>query len=210
MLITLCYSVLTWMQSRQRTEIVGWIQECLVKEKGSVVFIRDRILLASPRKGISPTLDNLLEQSFMSQSSSGYGLSSSVNRSESFSSGGDPLSNSPSRNLSRSSSNVSGGSNYSTPRKEHVGAGSAGASGSGQYDGEIHLSVMSTKSNSRSSSNATHFGSIRQISDLCYNHSSVRLKRLLWEEDRARAIVLMPQVIVNNKYIIVIPIKYLQ
>lgn len=192
MLITLCYSVLTWMQSRTRTEIVGWIQECLVKEKGSVVFIRDRILLASPRKGVSPTFDNLLEQSILSQSSSGYGLSSSVNRSESFGSsvGGDPSrSNSPSRNLSRSSSNVSGGSNYSTPKKEQPGTSMS------QYDGEVHLSVMSSNSkSSRSSSGTVQYGSIRQISDLCYNHGTVRLRRLLWEEDRARAIVLMPQV----------------
>lgn len=195
MLITICYSVLTWMQSRQRTEIVGWIQECLVKEKGSVVFIRDRILLASPRKGASPTLDTLLDQSILSQSSSGYGLSSSVNRSESFGSsvGGDPLCNSPtSRNLSRSSSNVSGGSNYSTPRKEH-----GSSIPTNQYDGETHLAVVS-KASSRSGSNSAYYGSIRQISDLCYNYSSVKLRRLLWEEDRARAIVLMPQVRFNS------------
>lgn len=183
------------MQSRTRTEIVGWIQECLVKEKGSVVFIRDRVLLASPRKGISPTFDNLLEQSILSQSSSGYGLSSSVNRSESFGSsvGGDPSrSNSPSRNLSRSSSNVSGGSNYSTPKKEQQ---------SSHYDGEVHLSVIKSCSSSRSSSGTAHYGSIRQISDLCYNHSTVRIRRLLWEEDRARAIVLMPQVNLMEKIV---------
>ncbi|CAL8133784.1 unnamed protein product [Orchesella dallaii] len=179
MLITLCYSVLTWMQSRQRTEIVNWIQECLVKEGGSIVFIRDRILLDSPRKGILPTLDSLLENSLVADACLAYGLSTE-NRSESFGSSFTGIFSSPSRNLNLSNSNVSVESNLSTPRKDYHNMETK------QYDVESNSSVHIKSSLSPG-------GSIRQISELCYNNCNVRLRRLLWEEDRARAIVLLPQ-----------------
>ena len=49
MLITLCYSVLTWLQSRQRKEISSWVEDCCLKENASLVYLRDDLPLLDTR-----------------------------------------------------------------------------------------------------------------------------------------------------------------
>ncbi len=58
MLITICYSVLTWMQSRQRSEITGWLEEYLLKSDPpcSLVFIRGEAALTSSSSNSSGLL----------------------------------------------------------------------------------------------------------------------------------------------------------
>lgn len=44
-MLTICYSVLTWLQSRQRQEVLSWITEICVQNKVSLVFTKSRLNL---------------------------------------------------------------------------------------------------------------------------------------------------------------------
>jgi len=158
------------MQSKQRTEIVRWVQECLLKEKGSIVFIRDRVVQSS---SLSPSHSPLLPEE---------GLVDGTLSDLSMSFGESPT---HSRNMSRRSSTTSG-SNFSTPKREAFNGGMDPFA----FPGTRGL----TKSQSFTAS-------VRQISELCFNNSSVKLRRLLWEEDGTRAIVLLPVVSQDFKHL---------
>ena len=139
MLITICYSVLTWIQSRQRKEILVWVQDCCLKDPNtSLLLIRER----SFQLCNSTSLDLINGES-----------------------GNCSYYNSPSSTLRR--------------------------------DFSINNSTTSTPSkscNTRQSMDTQSMTSLKQSSDLCYNHIGVQRTRLLWEEDEMRVLVLSPQV----------------
>ncbi|CAG7785151.1 unnamed protein product, partial [Allacma fusca] len=143
MLITLCYSVLTWIQSRHRQEINSWVKDCCGEQKASLAFLRD----GGPMCKESSSCGNSREGTYSrSPSCSQETDSVSMSRSESAS------------------------SNFSTPKRDH-------------------------QRNSATFHGSTN--SLKQTSALCYNSTSIRWQRLLWEEDRSKVLALFPLQIVE-------------
>jgi len=184
MLITLCYSVLTWIQSRHRKEITSWVDEVIVKEKATILCIRDAVFFSSD--------DGKYDKS--------EGFSESE-RSDSFYSFGDL----PNDNLSHNSS--VNNSNFSTPKKEPTLHYNCNSNPGKCDENSVKTSITSSEENvgsefqGDSSQSTTVFQSKlefglkrRHVSDLAYNYTSVTVKRLLWEEDDSHLFAIKPRV----------------
>jgi len=57
-MLTICYSLLTWIQGRKRAEVRVWVNETCVKEGQSLLVLRERIEAASFRPTECPWLES--------------------------------------------------------------------------------------------------------------------------------------------------------
>jgi hypothetical protein len=218
MLITLCYSVLTWIQSRQRSEISAWVQKALGgQSKGkveqqaghnncSIVCLRRDFTLSfslatwTPSSAynvtsttsadtgtLDPTeeLDNETNNELaLSNSSSGISTPSILSNLPHSSSGGN-------------NKEIVGREGPLSPTSYEDDEGLISGSNipsSGTTNDKI-TSKTTTNILERVSAIAGSVLSRAEISDLCYNFQATKLRRLLWEEESTKALIVTPTVI---------------